>query len=676
MKTLRALSLLSVVSAVVHLIPDVSFAQPAAEGEFSVQRFEPAPGSKNYLSVEGARMEAAVGWSAGVMFDYANRPFVVRSCISEEECSQPNPATEDVAVVSDMFTWNLMGSVTPLKFLQIGLRVPLAYVNGSGFNPETGTAAQDGLGAFAVGDPTLEGKVRVYGQPQDPVVIGAALDLSAPLGRLTAENSYVGNSAPVRIGVRAIFDGAAGPLSFGANVRAVILPATQRLGTTEIGPVELRYGVGLGYKVSEVFRVIAEGYGATGFKFSNSGQTGTNSLEVDGAIQVQPLSMGLVLTAGGGAGILQGVGVPAFRALGGIAFVSEPGDEDGDGIDDKNDDCPSQPEDKDGFEDDDGCPEDDNDRDGIPDVSDKCPLQAEVINGLADTDGCPDDVPDRDKDGIPDENDKCPDQAGKVRTKEFHGCPDKDEDGVPDPVDKCPDAPEDTDGFDDTDGCPDPDNDQDGIPDEQDECIDQPEVKNGFKDEDGCPDETPDRDKDGIADDKDQCPDKPENFNGIQDEDGCPDRGPSLVQIGADDIKILQRVEFKPNSDAIQGNTSFTVLDAVVSVLKVHPEIFKLEVAGHTDDVGGADLNRTLSQNRAQAVVTYLVSKGIDAGRLVAKGYGPDKPIADNKTNGGRQKNRRVEFNILKSPTKTPEAGDLAPAATPAPAPVAAPPGG
>ncbi|AKT39053.1 OmpA family protein [Chondromyces crocatus] len=663
MKTLRALSLLSVGFAAVHLGAGVAFAQQsAAEGEFSVQRFEPAPGSKNYLSVEGARMEAAFGWSAGVMFDYASRPFVVRSCVSQEDCSRPNPVTEDVPVVSDMFTWNLMGAITPLKFLQVGLRLPLVYANGAGFDPAQGTATQGGLGAFAVGDPTLEGKVRVYGEPRDPVVIGAALDLSAPLGRLTAENSYIGNSAPVRIGVRGIFDGSSGPLSFGANVRAVILPGTQRLGTTEIGPVELRYGVAVGYKVSEVFRVLAEGFGATGFKFSEASKTGTNSFEIDGAVQVQPLSSGLVLTAGGGAGILQGVGVPAFRALAGVAFVSEPGDEDGDGIDDKNDACPSQPEDKDGFEDDDGCPDDDNDRDGIPDIRDKCPDKAEVINGLDDEDGCPDEVPDRDKDGIPDENDKCPDQPGKVRTKEFYGCPDRDEDGVPDPIDQCPDAPEDTDGFEDTDGCPDPDNDQDGIPDEADECIDEPEVINGYKDEDGCPDEVPDRDKDGIADDKDQCPDQPENYNGFEDEDGCPDRGPNLAQVSDEGIKILQRVEFAAASDKIQGAPSFSVLDAVVSVLKVHPEIFQIEVAGHTDNVGPADMNRTLSQKRAETVVAYLVSKGIASDRLIAKGYGPDKPIADNLTNAGRQKNRRVEFNTVKSPKKS------AAPATPAPA--------
>jgi outer membrane protein OmpA-like peptidoglycan-associated protein len=298
-----------------------------------------------------------------------------------------------------------------------------------------------------------------------------------------------------------------------------------------------------------------------------------------------------------------------------------------------------------------------------------------------DDDGCPDEIADRDKDGIPDKDDKCPDEGGKGvinRPGPNYGCLDTDKDGIPDRDDKCPTQAEDTDGFEDTDGCPDPDNDKDGIPDDQDECIDQPEVVNGFKDEDGCPDETPDRDHDGIPDNVDKCPDKPENYNGFEDEDGCPDKGPSLVQVGEGTIKILERVEFATGKDKIDGPKSFAVLDAVAGAMKGHPEIFVIEVAGHTDNAGSASDNRALSQKRAEAVVTYLKSKGIDGKRLVAKGYGPDKPIAENKSTAGKQKNRRVEFNITSS-AKNPGVLTQAPATPPtqvaappvAPAPVA-----
>ncbi|WP_437669719.1 OmpA family protein [Sorangium sp. So ce131] len=664
MRTLRALCLLSIVGAGVGLAPGAAHAQEAAvEGEFSAQRFEPAPGSKNYLSVEGARMEGGFGITAGLVFDYAREPFVVTSCVSATDCSAPDAQGQrDVPVVSDMLTWSMLASISPTQWLQAGLRFPVAYVRGEGIGAATGAAAAEELRAFGVGDPTLEAKVRFLGEPSDPLVLGAAADVSFPLGHATSKGSYLGSSSPVTAGLRLIVDGNAGPLSFALNLRGKLLPETARISTTEVGPVEFRYGGGVGYQITPALRVLAEGYGATQF----SAQGGTNSLEVDGAIQIAPRDLGLAFTVGGGAGVVEGIGVPTARAIAGILFVHEPGDEDGDGVSNAVDQCPARPEDKDGLADEDGCPDDDADNDGVPDEADRCPAKAEVINGLDDKDGCPDQVADRDKDRIPDAEDKCPDEAGNVRLPEHYGCPDKDEDGVPDRVDQCADAVEDTDGWQDTDGCPDPDNDADGILDGQDECIDQPEVKNGFKDEDGCADELPDTDGDGIPDDRDKCPKQPENLNGVEDLDGCPDRGASLVQVGEEDIKILQRIEFAINSDKIQGAQSFAVLDAVVSALKLHPDIFKVEVAGHTDNAGPADMNRALSQKRAEAVVAYLTTKGIDPKQLVAKGYGPDRPIDDNKSANGRQKNRRVEFIILHSVKKPQPAADDPATAAPA----------
>jgi outer membrane protein OmpA-like peptidoglycan-associated protein len=136
-----------------------------------------------------------------------------------------------------------------------------------------------------------------------------------------------------------------------------------------------------------------------------------------------------------------------------------PADPDGDGIVGDADKCPNEPEDKDTFQDDDGCPDPDNDGDGIPDDQDKCAMEPEDMDGFQDEDGCPD--------------------------------PDNDGDGVPDGQDKCPLEAEDKDNFQDDDGCPDLDNDGDGVPDTADKCGDQPETKNGFQDDDGCPDEIP-----------------------------------------------------------------------------------------------------------------------------------------------------------------------------------------
>ena len=98
---------------------------------------------------------------------------------------------------------------------------------------------------------------------------------------------------------------------------------------------------------------------------------------------------------------------------------------------------------------------------------------------------------------------------------------DRDGDGILDNVDKCPDQPEDKDGFEDEDGCPDPDNDKDGIADISDKCPNEPEDKDKFEDDDGCPD--PDNDTDGLADADDKCPNEPEDKDGFEDADGCPD---------------------------------------------------------------------------------------------------------------------------------------------------------
>ena len=125
---------------------------------------------------------------------------------------------------------------------------------------------------------------------------------------------------------------------------------------------------------------------------------------------------------------------------------------------------------------------------------------------------------------------------------------DRDGDGIPDDKDKCPDDPEDKDGFEDEDGCPDPDNDEDGILDVDDLCPNDPEDKDGFEDEDGCPD--PDNDKDRILDVDDKCPNEPETYNGFQDEDGCPDKGRVVVHKGR--IEILDKIYFETDKAVIK----------------------------------------------------------------------------------------------------------------------------
>jgi len=224
---------------------------------------------------------------------------------------------------------------------------------------------------------------------------------------------------------------------------------------------------------------------------------------------------------------------------------------------------------------------------------------------------------------------------------------DRDRDGLFDDVDECPDDPEDMDSFEDDDGCPEPDNDKDGIFDVEDKCPMEPEDRDGWEDTDGCPED--DNDGDGIEDGKDECPNDPEVMNGFEDEDGCPDEATKkkMVIVKRDRIEITDKVYFAYDSDRILPK-SYELLDNVARVVNEHTEIPMIFVEGHTDSDGNDNYNLQLSDRRAKSVMRYLMERGkVDASRLKAKGFGEAQPIADNKSEQGKQTNRRVEFRIV-----------------------------
>lgn len=283
-------------------------------------------------------------------------------------------------------------------------------------------------------------------------------------------------------------------------------------------------------------------------------------------------------------------------------------DRDMDGIVDAEDLCPDQP----GTAALNGCP--DADGDGITDASDKCPETA----GIAKFEGCPD----SDNDGLMDSEDKCPQEAGPA---DNDGCPitDRDGDGVDDARDDCPDLA----GTAATNGCP--DRDGDGVADSADDCPNQPgTAANG-----GCPD----TDSDGIVDRLDACPNQP----GTAANKGCP-------EIAEDDREVLieavQAIEFETASATIAAE-SYTILNKVADILKRYPG-YKVRISGHTDSIGSAAKNQTLSERRAKSCYDYLVNQGINASRMSHQGYGETQPIADNMYAPGREKNRRVEFDV------------------------------
>ncbi|MCP4293613.1 MAG: OmpA family protein [bacterium] len=242
---------------------------------------------------------------------------------------------------------------------------------------------------------------------------------------------------------------------------------------------------------------------------------------------------------------------------------------------------------------------------------------------------------DKDNDGILNEDDACPEVAEDLDGyKDEDGCPelDNDGDGLHDDCDKCPDQPEDQDGFQDEDGCPDPDNDNDGVIDAHDNCPDVAEDLDGFQDSDGCPD--PDNDGDGVIDAADKCPDTPKGV--AVENDGCPVAAVLKAEV------ILEGVTFA-SGKAELISSSFVILDRIVESALAYPEV-TFEIQGHTDNTGSANLNRNLSQERANSVQAYLEMKGISAERMTAVGYGEGTPIATNATAEGRAINRRVEL--------------------------------
>jgi outer membrane protein OmpA-like peptidoglycan-associated protein len=124
-----------------------------------------------------------------------------------------------------------------------------------------------------------------------------------------------------------------------------------------------------------------------------------------------------------------------------------------------------------------------------------------------------------------------------------------------------------------------------------------------------------------------------------------PPAEPARVAIAKGKIELKEKVFFDTGKATIKP-VSYGLLDEAAALLKAHPEVKRVTVEGHTDNRGAADFNTSLSQSRAEAVRTYLVGKGVEADRLDAKGFGPTRPIGDNKTAKGREENRRVEFTI------------------------------
>jgi outer membrane protein OmpA-like peptidoglycan-associated protein len=603
----------------------------AQEG-FQADQFEPAYDQQsNILNTYGSDVIEATGavdFSGGVFYHYAHRPLRVLNL-------DTNESIDVISAQHKIEPWVGFGF---FNVFDIGVVVPLVLANPG----EAPNGLSDNIRSFSIGDVRVVPKIRILDREKFG---GFGLAVAAPLYMPTGDKGSYTSQGVFRAEPRLILDYTFPfGLSFAANIAYQF--RDEQVVSNYVTDNILRWSfaalVPLG---SEDLSLVASVFGDAKFKDNVNPRTGeadTKSnfpIEAVGALRYNPI-WGLQTQVGGGAAVTSGVGAPEFRVLASVGYQHLDGDEDGDGILDSVDQCPTTP----GLPEFNGCPNPDTDGDGILDVDDKCVNEP----GIPELQGCPPE--DSDKDGIYNHLDKCPNLPGLA---EFDGCPnpDSDGDGVCDPwvakngfsdafasvckgSDLCPDDPEDKDGFEDDDGCPDPDNDNDGICDPW--VFQQGKLAMYAK----------------VCRGTDKCPDQPEVINGFEDDDGCPDEGKPAIVMTDDKIELEEQIFFDTGKATIKP-ISFPVLDQVASVMQNTPRIIRIRVEGHTDDVGKPDKNLQLSKDRAASVMAYLVRKGIDPARLSSEGFGQNDPLVPTKglkgkdLNDARAKNRRVEIKIL-----------------------------
>ena len=564
-------------------------ASPArAQSNFNLETFRPAAAGDGYAGVEGARPPTADDADGKLdlklWLDGTNRPLVV---------VDPDGASR--ALVRNRYDGWLSGQVHLYKPLSISVELPfllgqhgdLSYLPPSARGPSSFSAS--------LGDVRLTPRVSLLRQESAGLDLAAQASVELPTGSTSSLSSDKRVDAELLASAGHRFY-LSGPGSFEllGNVFARLRPPREILDVLVGNSAGLRLALGYYLGAESKFiphrvfgEVEAQSYLRGGF---TSGQAPAEWR----AGATWCFGLGFALDGAVGTGIGNGVGAPAFRGLIGIGYSPA------------------------------SCRAADRDGDGVPDRDDQCP----TVPGLRERAGCPA-PPDRDHDGVPDSDDACPDEPG---LKENRGCPanhDRDGDGVPDLIDRCPDVP----GPASNQGCPEPQKPA--------ECAPPPPLEIALPLV-SLPPPPPDRDHDGVPDAEDNCPDQP----GPASNHGCPETVKQLVVLNGEKLDILEKVYFATNKSIIQPR-SFPLLDQVAQLLKSHPELTRLEVQGHTDNVGDPKKNQALSQARAQAVVDYLVRANIEQSRLVAKGYGQTQPLVPNNSKSSREKNRRVEFHVL-----------------------------
>ena len=568
-------------------------ASAQAQRGFVLDRFEPAERGSEWFVLDSLDLRGRLRPAAGVVGSWAHDPLVVYD-IDGNYVSSLVEHQLFVHPGASLVLWNrLRGAISmPVAVYQTGAPI---VIGTKAYAPPSSAA----------GDLRLAADVRLFGEHGKALTGALGVAVHLPTG---SRDDYTSDES-VRFQPRFSVAGDISAFTYSARIGYHHRPLDEDFERNPLGS-ELTGGVAAGFRIADRRLVIGPELYASSIIDSRSflKRRGT---PIEGILGAHYTVADFRVGAGVGKGIGRGWGTPTLRAF--LSAEWTPGldaDRDKDGIEDREDACPDAP----------GVRSSDPKTNGCPPASMRPP------------------PPDRDGDGVLDAEDACPDLAGlRSDDPKTNGCPsDRDGDGVFDLTDACPDVAGRWSDDPKTNGCP-PDRDGDGVADDKDAC---PDVAGDETDDplsNGCP---PDRDGDGIYDKDDACPDAPGPADPDQKRNGCP-----LARIEDGQIKIVDQVKFKFGSSEILRDSDPTLL-AIATTLKAHPEVTKIRVEGHTDNKGTLAANQRLSQQRADAVVKWLTSYGIEKKRLEARGFGMKRPLDTNDTEEGRQNNRRVELHI------------------------------
>ncbi|WP_437669498.1 OmpA family protein [Sorangium sp. So ce131] len=571
------------------LLPSPVAAQSSTA--IALDQLDPSPAGDPFSGVPSPFVDGHLVPRGHASISYADAPLALAQGERQRE------------VVGSQAILHLGASLSLWDRLLVAAALPLAVAqtgDGAAVPGEPAAPGEPAPGAPdspAVGDLRLGVRIRALGEENGPVQLGASFGVHLPTGETDA---YMGEGA-VRVTPQLLVGGR-------VERRLVWSVAAGATFRSSGNPSTVIYGGGAALLLwDERLQVGPEIYAATPIQGGSLGLSDRTRVEHSRATRaevllearVRPLPgtpLGsLMVGAAGGPGLGEGLGTPAFRVVGMLAWAPPAGRENAAAMAD-------------------------TDGDGLLDAEEACPYAAGPRSADSKRNGCP--AEDRDEDGVTDPDDACPEKPGEAgaagETSARRGCPlDTDADGLQDALDFCPKDRGPTDGKDTKPGCPAP----------------------------PPPPPVTDADGDGLLDPDDACP----REKGPASEDagarGCPTR----VRVQGEEVVLLEPIGWK-GVQALQpaiDKRSMPVLEELAAVIQDHPEWARIEVQAHTDSTGDPKFNEMVSAARAEAVRKWLVEKGIAPERLVAKGYGASKPLADNTKAEGREKNRRVQFLVL-----------------------------